>query len=287
MTALITGGDGGLGVRPPVDRRTFLIDVGHGAVGIAVVGILAGCAAPTSSGVSASPIASGMGATPLPAGAGSSSGASPSGEAAATEGPPGSPAPGVTWTRVNLGFVSAYILARAGEAAIVDTGVSGSAGDIEAALASVGLDWASVSHVIVTHLHGDHAGSSADVLERAADAVGYAGAADLPSIASPRPLTAVGDGDRVFDLAIIETPGHTAGHVVVLDEVAGVLVAGDALRTSDGAVTGPTAQFTDDMAMAATSIRKLAGFAFETLLVGHGEPITEGASDLVAALASR
>ena len=141
---------------------------------------------------------------------------------------------------MDLGFVSAYILVRNGEAAIVDTGVTGSAGHIEAGLTSLDLGWSAVGHVILSHLHPDHAGSAAVVMERASAAAGYAGAADLPAIESPRPLIAVGDDDRVFGLSIIETPGHTAGHIAVLDDVAGLLVAGDALNTVDGAVTGPT-----------------------------------------------
>jgi glyoxylase-like metal-dependent hydrolase (beta-lactamase superfamily II) len=68
--------------------------------------------------------------------------------------------------------------------------------------------------------------------------------------------------------------------------LAGLLVAGDALNTMDGTVTGPNPQFSDDMTTAEASVRKLAGFTFETLLVGHGEPITDGASELVAELAA-
>ena len=83
---------------------------------------------------------------------------------------------------MNLGFVSAYILVRDGEAAVVDTGVGGSEDDIENALTAIGLEWAAVNHVVLTHRHADHAGSIAAVLERARDAVGYAGAEDLPSI---------------------------------------------------------------------------------------------------------
>ena len=47
----------------------------------------------------------------------------------------------VQWNRVNLGFVSAYILVRDGEAAVVDTGVAGSEDDIENALTAIGLEW--------------------------------------------------------------------------------------------------------------------------------------------------
>jgi glyoxylase-like metal-dependent hydrolase (beta-lactamase superfamily II) len=262
-------------------RRVFLADLGRGTLALAIAGIAA-CSPSGSgsarSGVSASAQSSGE------AGRSAASAGSPSAAASGSGGSAG--AAGFDWTRVNLGSVSAYILARGGEAVVVDTGVGGSAPSILEALEGVGLGWSAVGHVVVTHLHGDHQGSLGDVLEAAPDAVGYAGAGDIPGIASRRPLTAVGDGDRVFGLAIVNTPGHTAGHIAVHDEVGGILVAGDALRTESGAPTLPRAQFTEDMEEAKRSIAKVAGLRFETLLVGHGDPITARAGELVAELAA-
>ena len=260
----------------PLDRRTFLADLGRGAFALAVFGV-AGCASGT--------------ATPRPstsAAASGSGGGSPSNPPSATASAAGSAPPaggdGVAWERVNLGFVSAYVLVRGGEAAIVDTGVGGSADAIEASLGGVGIDWSAVGHLILTHHHGDHAGSAADVLNRAPDAVGYAGADDFASFGLPRELTTVGDGDEVFGLQIVTTPGHTAGSISVVDPVGGILVAGDAMGTSGGRPTLPNAQFTDDMNQAKASIVKVGGLTFETLLVGHGDPIEGGASPAVAEL---
>jgi len=198
---------------------------------------------------------------------------------------PSGPSTGA-WSRVNLGFVSAYVLVRNGEAAIVDTGVAGSADAIEASLAGLGVAWAAVGHLVLTHHHGDHAGSAAEILERAPDALGYAGAEDIQAITVPRPLTPVQDGDRVFDLQVITAPGHTAGSICLLDPAGSVLVAGDALGTEGGRPTFPGAQFTDDMDEAIASVAKLGTLTFDTLLVGHGEPIEGGASGLVAELAA-
>ncbi len=265
--------------RIALTRRAFLTDLGRGAVALTVVGI-AGCA-PAASGSS----------TPGPSstgGASSTSGpssAAPSG--AAEPSPPGAPAEAaVTWERANLGFVSAYVLVRGGEAAIVDTGVVGSEDAIEEALGRIGLGWGAVGHVVLTHMHPDHAGSAAAVLDAAPDAVGYAGAEDIAAIAVPRPLVAVADGDRVFDLLIVATPGHTAGHIAVLDDVGGILVAGDALGTSSGPLQGSNPDFTADVEAAKASVVKLGALSYETLLVGHGEPILDGASAQVAALAT-
>ncbi len=246
----------------PLDRRTFLADLGRGAFALAIFGV-AGC----------SPAAV--------ASAGAGAGAS---ESASGSAPPSGGGAGVTWERVNLGFVSTYILVRGTEAAIVDTGLSSSADKIEASLSGVGLDWSAVGHLILTHYHDDHVGSAADVMDRAPGAMAYAGSEDIPAIAVPRPLTAVRDGDEVFGLRIVASPGHTAGHISVFDPVGGILVAGDAMGTSGGKPVLPDAQFTADMTQAKASVVKLGGLTFEALLVGHGDPIESGASGAVVEL---
>lgn len=197
---------------------------------------------------------------------------------------PASPSAGHEWHRVDLDFVSAYILYRGGEAALVDTGVGGSAASIEAALGEIGLGWGDVGQLIVTHRHPDHQGSVEDVLT-ASGAPWYAGAGDIDAITASTEGISVGDGESVFDLQVIETPGHTAGHISILDPVSGILVAGDALNGADGDVAGPNPQFSDDIDLANRSVSKLAGFDYEVALFGHGEPVVERASSKVAALA--
>lgn len=257
-----------------LSRRLFLAELGRGTVALAVVSI-AGCAPAGSR-----PTAAGGGSPAASAASASTAESAPPSDGSAAAG-----GPGVTWERVNLGFVSAYVLARGGEAAVVDTGTAGSEGDIAAALERIGLGWDAVGHVIVTHRHSDHVGGLGRVLQSVPqEAIGYAGAEDIPEITAPESLVAVADGDDVFGLTIIATPGHTPGHISVLDEAGGILIAGDALGTTAGQVTGPNPEFTPDMATALESVAKLGTFQFETLLVGHGDPIVSGASDLVAAL---
>lgn len=255
---------------------------GRGTIALAVLSV-AGC----GPGAVASAVPSSE-SSPEPSGTGSGT---ESAEPSATAGgsssaPPSAATGGVTWQRANLGFVSAYVLVRGGEAAIVDTGTAGSTGKIGEALVAAGLEWPAVAHVILTHKHGDHAGSIAGVLEEAADAAVYAGEADIPNIQSPKPITAVADGETVFGLRVVATPGHTAGHIAMLDEAGGILVAGDALGTSGGTLAGSNPSFTEDADAAKATVVKLGKLTFETLLVGHGEPILEGASAQVAALAA-
>jgi glyoxylase-like metal-dependent hydrolase (beta-lactamase superfamily II) len=113
----------------------------------------------------------------------------------------------------------------------------------------------------------------------------YAGEADVAGINSSERLKPLGDGDEVFGLQIVGTPGHTAGHIAVFDPSGGVLVAGDALRTTAGLV-GPDPQYTEDTTRAAESVRKLAALDVRTILPGHGAPLTEGAGEALKKLAA-
>lgn len=191
----------------------------------------------------------------------------------------------LTWARSKIGNVSAYVLIRGTEAAVVDTGVPGSADDIGETLAGVGLDYSNVAHVILTHLHPDHVGSIGEVMDLAAGATAYAGEADIGGIDFD-PITAAADGDEVFGLEVIATPGHTNGHISVIDHDAGLLVAGDAINTQDGGVQGPNPRFSADHDRANDSARRLAELSFNTLLAGHGDPVEDMADTAVMAMAA-
>ena len=189
------------------------------------------------------------------------------------------------WGRANLGFVSAYVLARGNSAAIVDTGTAGSAEAIGQTLASLGLTYDDVGHVILTHKHADHAGSTGEVLELAPMATVYAGEADLADL-DDFGIDGLVGGEDVFGFEMVATPGHTAGHMAVIDHKAGLLVAGDAIFTSNGGATEGPQQFFDDVPESRESIKRLAQLSFNTLLVGHGDPLEGNADTAVADLAA-
>lgn len=257
-----------------LSRRMMLAELGKGTLAVAIFGV--GVVACSSDGGGET-----SGATPSSDGSTSSSG-----DAVATTSTPDAPAlEPVTYQRVDLGFVSAYVLVRGNEAAIVDTGVEGSAPQIGDALTATSLGFDAVEHVILTHWHGDHVGSIGAVLEATPGAIAYAGAEDIALIESPQELRAVGDGDEVFGLQVISTPGHTPGHISIYDPVGELLVAGDAINNADGLVGSPP-QFTDDQVAADESVRKLAQLEFDELVVGHGDPIETGAGAAVRDLAA-
>ena len=243
-----------------IGRRSFLVGAGRGALGLAVLG-LAGCTADEATGEER----------------GSAS--------------------GLDWSRVDLAYVSAYVLVRGREAVLVDTGLSDSADEIGQALETAGSGWDRVRAVVVTHAHFDHILGLPAVAERAARARLYAGALDIEAALSEMPswprqlaperrLHAVGDGDEVFGLQVVATPGHTPGHVAVFDTDSGLLVAGDALtNTVDGHLGGSLRDVTYDKSAAADSVRKMAALRPQVILVGHGPPVERQAAAQLRSLA--
>lgn len=241
-----------------ISRRKLLFNAGAGVLGVTVLNTVAACssddkppASTPSSGSSAPPAAGG--------GLGD-------------------------WKRVDMTQVSAYLLVRGNETAVVDLGLTGSEAAIETGLKAAGSSWANVKHVILTHKHPDHAGGL-DGVQPKVKASWYAGEADVASIISETSLKPLKDGDEVFGLRIISTPGHTAGHICVFDPSNGVLVAGDALTTSNG-LTGSNPQFTEDEKQAATSVKKLATLGVRAILPGHGAPLETGAAEALSRLAA-
>ncbi|MEM7132394.1 MAG: MBL fold metallo-hydrolase [Chloroflexota bacterium] len=188
--------------------------------------------------------------------------------------------------QVFMDFVSSYVLVRGSEIAIVDTGLPGNTAKFDEVIQSSGLGWDDVNHVILTHHHGDHVGGLAEILGAATASTVYAGEADIPQIISPQPIQSVWDGDEVFGMQVIGTPGHTPGHISVYDPAGSLVIAGDAMVNGQDGLEGASPRFTADMGMAGESIKKLATLSFETLLVGHGAPIETGASAAVAEVAA-
>jgi glyoxylase-like metal-dependent hydrolase (beta-lactamase superfamily II) len=89
------------------------------------------------------------------------------------------------------------------------------------------------------------------------------------------------DGDRVGDLRVVHTPGHTAGSICLYHEQEENLVSGDTVFThgSFGRYDLPGG----NLASLKASIQKLSGFTVKGIYPGHGDPIREGGSRHIAA----
>jgi glyoxylase-like metal-dependent hydrolase (beta-lactamase superfamily II) len=67
---------------------------------------------------------------------------------------------------VPLGFVNAFLLETENGLALIDTGVAGSADKILEVVRATGRAPADIRHILMTHCHGDHAGSLAELKRR-------------------------------------------------------------------------------------------------------------------------
>ena len=172
-------------------------------------------------------------------------------------------------------LAACYVLRGRDSAAIVETGTFQTVPRLLAALQQLGLDREAVSHVIVTHVHLDHAGGAGalmGVLPRAtlvahprgarhlvdpaklwAGTVGvYGEEATLALYGEPVPVPA----ERVVEapdgfsldlgarrLRFLDAPGHAKHHFVVLDEATRGFFTGDSFglsyRETDGGPNGP------------------------------------------------
>lgn len=199
---------------------------------------------------------------------------------------------------------------------LVDTGVPGMEGAIEAALAEVGATLKDVRQVIVTHHDLDHIGSLEAIVKTSGAQV-WASERETPFIqgeewpqkmppqervaallADPQtpphvrarlslPRVAVKvdrtlhEGERLplaGGVRVILTPGHTPGHLSLYLERTGTLITGDALVSEGGQLQPPRAQVTPEMDAAGQSVNKMAELDVQTAVTYHGGVVQDDAN---------
>jgi len=88
------------------------------------------------------------------------------------------------------------------------------------------------------------------------------------------------EGDEVAGFTVIDTPGHSPGHIAFWRDSDRVLVLGDVLTNGNeiGRVrlSEPRRIYTPDPALNRESARKLAKLRPEIVCFGHGPPLTDG-----------
>jgi hydroxyacylglutathione hydrolase len=156
----------------------------------------------------------------------------------------------------------------------------------------------------LTHAHPDHQGASHVVCEARGLPL-WCGEADADAVENPRLIgermsrhwlnSMIGrnwtgpahpvarrlrEGDEVGGFAVLEVPGHSAGHVAFWRERDRVLVLGDVLSHMSY-VTGlpqlhePPRIFTPDPALNRRSARRLAALEPALIGFGHGPPLRD------------
>ncbi len=208
-------------------------------------------------------------------------------------------------TRVH--FVNAYLVREEDGFTLLDTTLGGGADALMGAAEAAG---GAIRRIALTHGHGDHVGSldalkdalgsSVEVLMGELDARIHAGEhvvdgklpGSWPTVTTP-PDVRLSHGDRVGNLEVVASPGHTPGHIAFLDTRDRALIAGDVF-TSYGAVAVTShyywrfpfaAMATWDRAKGLDSARSLGELDASLLAVGHGPAIRRPADAIEQAIA--
>jgi glyoxylase-like metal-dependent hydrolase (beta-lactamase superfamily II) len=222
-------------------------------------------------------------------------------------------APGITgvdtWMAGRTRVTSAYLLHGA-QPALVETGPTTSVEAVTAGLNSLGLGPDDLAHIVVTHIHLDHAGGVGTLSHHFNRATIWVHERGAPHLADPTKLVhsatrvygeerlqelfgpveavpperlrAVTGGDRIElterSLEVLYTPGHASHHVALVDSQSGAVFTGDALgiHLPDVRVLRPATPPPDiDVELGVESITRIRERAQNLLLFSHFGPVTE------------
>jgi hydroxyacylglutathione hydrolase len=154
-----------------------------------------------------------------------------------------------------------------------------------------------VSVHALTHAHLDHFGSSHAVCEYLGVPL-WCGAADVPAVQAGKMVArggrmvpaarrhpvarALAEGDEVAGFTVLDTPGHSPGHVSYWRESDRVLVCGDVMWGANpfllrSGVREPYPWTSPDPERSRASARRLAELEPALVCFGHGPPLRDTA----------
>ncbi|CAN5291175.1 MBL fold metallo-hydrolase [soil metagenome] len=206
----------------------------------------------------------------------------------------------------HAGVTSAYLV-RADEPALIETGPTTSLGAVRRGLEALGVDEGELAHIIVTHIHLDHAGGAGALAPYFPHARVWVHERGAPHLADPTKLVAsatriygeeamsqmfgavlpvpgdriraVVDGDVISlgnrDLSVMYAPGHAGHQVCFVDSETGALFTGDALGVflPDAGVLRPATPPPEfDLELAVASVDRVREASPSMLLFSHFGP---------------
>jgi glyoxylase-like metal-dependent hydrolase (beta-lactamase superfamily II) len=208
--------------------------------------------------------------------------------------------------------MNCYLVIEDDGLTLVDSTTSSPGEDVATLAKQLGKE---LRRVALTHAHGDHAGGVAGVRSQFRGVEVSISERDAPILAGDKTLRAtepqsevkgyfvkvdwkpdrvLKPGDRVGSLEVVASPGHTPGHVALIDVRDRSLIAGDAFQTRGGiAVSGDMrllfpfpAMATWNKHSALASAIALRALNPSLLAVGHGDAMTAPAAAMDRAIES-
>ena len=220
-------------------------------------------------------------------------------------------APGITAIDTFMGgrerYTAAYLV-QAHEPVLIETGPGTSVEPVTRSLDALGVAPDELAHIVLTHIHLDHAGGVGALAKRFSHAAVWVHERGARHLADPTKLVAsatrvygeermaslfgpveavpaerlrVLEDEAILDvggrsLRALETPGHASHHLALVDSSTGLVFTGDALgiHVPNLPVLRPATPPPDfDLELAVASIERIRAAAGSTLLFAHFGPI--------------
>jgi glyoxylase-like metal-dependent hydrolase (beta-lactamase superfamily II) len=219
-------------------------------------------------------------------------------------------APGLSWVDLNFRgsphVIATAVVSDAGGVALVDPGPASCLDTLELGLNAQGIRWSDVTHLLLTHVHLDHAGAAGTLVRRNPRLKVLVHERGTPHLIDPAKLldsasrlygdlmktlwgdvlpvpassiiTLRGSGERIevagrtFDVAY--TPGHASHHISFFDGSSGVAFVGDAagIRIEGDYVRPPTPPPNIDVELWTATAARIESWSPDTMFLTHFGP---------------
>lgn len=221
-------------------------------------------------------------------------------------------APGVAWVdlqfRGSPNVIATAVVSNAGGVALVDPGPASCLDALELGLNGIGIRFEEVTHILLTHVHLDHGGSTGTLVRRYPQLKVVVHERGTPHLVDPsrlvrsatrlwgdqmqalwgevapvpasnivtldlsQPENRIEAGGRTFDVRY--TPGHASHHVSFFDRSSGVAFVGDVagVRVTGNYVRPPTPPPDIDVALWTESAARVEAWDPDTLFLTHFGP---------------
>jgi glyoxylase-like metal-dependent hydrolase (beta-lactamase superfamily II) len=229
-------------------------------------------------------------------------------------------ASGLSWIdlefRGHAEVVATAVVSGEGELALIDPGPTSCLDTLERGLCAQGASLEDVTHILLTHVHLDHAGATGTLLRRCPRAKVIVHELGAPHLVDPgrligsatrlygdqmarlweeiaavpaSNLVVVGSSRQTIDAAgrrfeVAYTPGHAIHHVSFFDESSGVAFVGDAagIRIHGRYVRPPTPPPDIDVESWTRTAARIRAWNPQTMVLTHFGPSTEVGAHLDA-----